>query len=192
MNTKGNNHFQETHQKIISTVIDLLEKKSIRKITVSEICRIISINRSTFYEHFMDVYDVMEKTTTEYMAVLSRDFCEKVKESRQEAFIQLFLYILENAGFYHLYLNQGGEIHFFDDLMNAEFAGERNSPLTPYDCDFGNFSTYHNAFFKAGVNAMIRHWLNTGTKETPEEIFSYLKHEYNLADVLSQKKSEKE
>ena len=47
---------------IKETFINLLEKKELNKITVSEICKIADINRSTFYRYYLDVYDLLSYT----------------------------------------------------------------------------------------------------------------------------------
>lgn len=39
----------------------LYEKKSIDKITVKDICNLAGYNRSTFYQYYADVYDVLHK-----------------------------------------------------------------------------------------------------------------------------------
>lgn len=39
----------------------LYEKKSIDKITVKDICSLAGYNRSTFYQYYVDVYDVLHK-----------------------------------------------------------------------------------------------------------------------------------
>ena len=40
------------------------------------------------------------------------------------------------------------------------------------------YSEYHIAFFKAGINAVIQKWLNNGCTESPEEIDNIIKSEY--------------
>ena len=37
---------------------------------------------------------------------------------------------------------------------------------------------YHIEFFKHGLNAIIKKWLNDGCKETPEELQDILNSEY--------------
>lgn len=37
---------------------------------------------------------------------------------------------------------------------------------------------YHIEFFKTGLNAIIKKWLNNGCAESPEEIEEILKSEY--------------
>ena len=49
-----------TKKMLAETRLSLLEKKSISKITVSEIVTLCDINRKTFYYHFQDVYDLLE------------------------------------------------------------------------------------------------------------------------------------
>lgn len=51
---------QNTKIMLAETLLSLLEKKPISKITVSEIVSLCDINRKTFYYHFQDVYDLLE------------------------------------------------------------------------------------------------------------------------------------
>ena len=51
---------QNTKIMLAETLLSLLEKKPISKITVSEIVALCDINRKTFYYHFQDVYDLLE------------------------------------------------------------------------------------------------------------------------------------
>ncbi|MBR5127405.1 MAG: hypothetical protein IKU69_03150 [Roseburia sp.] len=51
---------QNTKSMLAETLISLLEKKPISKITVSELVNLCDINRKTFYYHFEDVYGLLE------------------------------------------------------------------------------------------------------------------------------------
>ena len=57
---KHNINSQNTKTMLAETLLSLLEKKPISKITVSEIVELCEINRKTFYYHFADVYDLFE------------------------------------------------------------------------------------------------------------------------------------
>ena len=63
MNTKNNKRSQNTDEAIIRAAFEamLLGGKQISKITVREICEKAGINRSTFYAHYTDVYDLFER-----------------------------------------------------------------------------------------------------------------------------------
>lgn len=55
-----------TQTVIRETFTELLRSKPIEKITVTEICKLAEINRSTFYVHYQDAYDLLEKLEAEY------------------------------------------------------------------------------------------------------------------------------
>lgn len=48
----------KTKKNIYEGFIEIMEKKSFEEIKVSEICEVSLINRSTFYAHFEDKYDL--------------------------------------------------------------------------------------------------------------------------------------
>ncbi|GAF65583.1 putative transcriptional regulator [Bacillus sp. TS-2] len=54
-----------TRQFIINSFTELLEKKDFNKIKISDITSGAMINRSTFYRHFLDKYDLLQKLTKE-------------------------------------------------------------------------------------------------------------------------------
>ena len=56
-----NNKKAGTKQKLMDAFWELYTVKRIEKITVKEITMKAGVNRGTFYEYFMDVYDVLEQ-----------------------------------------------------------------------------------------------------------------------------------
>lgn len=56
---------RRSRDKIIDTFLKLRAKKKLEKITVTEICKIADINKSTFYAHFHDVYDLSDFLETQ-------------------------------------------------------------------------------------------------------------------------------
>lgn len=54
-----------SRQSIINAFISIRQHKELEKITVTEICRTADINKSTFYVHYRDIYDLSSKLETE-------------------------------------------------------------------------------------------------------------------------------
>lgn len=50
----------DVKQQIADTLLQLLEKKNLEKITVKELVTLCGISRQTFYYHFQDVLDVVD------------------------------------------------------------------------------------------------------------------------------------
>ena len=56
--------FERTDRDITNALLLLLEKNRFEKITVAQIIEEAGINRSTFYQHFSDKYEIVERTWT--------------------------------------------------------------------------------------------------------------------------------
>ena len=56
-----------TKEKIKAAFIDLVHEKGFEAMTVSDIARRCDINRGTFYLHYVDKYDLMNKLEEEVM-----------------------------------------------------------------------------------------------------------------------------
>lgn len=49
-----------TRQNLVNAFCDLYKQKPIEKISISEITSSAGYHRSTFYQYFIDIYDVLE------------------------------------------------------------------------------------------------------------------------------------
>ena len=58
-NKKDNQRVKITKKIIKNTLVDMLEDMDINKITVSSLCKRAEINRSTFYNYYDDIYDLL-------------------------------------------------------------------------------------------------------------------------------------
>ena len=61
-----------SRQLLRSALIVLLKEKNINKISVREICDAAEINRTTFYKHYGNPYDLLEDIENSLCAVLRR------------------------------------------------------------------------------------------------------------------------
>lgn len=104
--TKGN---------IYSALSSLLFEKNIRNITVKELCEKADVNKSTFYLHFMDIYDCKEKWQDEiFEEVLSKVNSFNIKEITASP--ETYISAVVN------YFNDN--ISFFERLVKSQFAAE--------------------------------------------------------------------
>ncbi|MCH4071816.1 TetR/AcrR family transcriptional regulator [Pseudoramibacter sp.] len=168
MNKKGNAQYQQTHRRIVGCVLDLLDRKPLRQITVAEICRSLGLNRSTFYDHFLDVYDVIDRTAAAYdgeiLDILGRD----VPRMSRERASALLAFIQKRQNFYAHYYRLGRELAIPDALIEAGLDARVKPGVPSYWRDTPAAMAYYTALMKASYNAVIRQWLARGCKETPE------------------------
>lgn len=177
MNQKRNQGYQRTHESIQDYLYQRLEKKSIRQITVGEICTAVEINRSTFYAHFKDVYDVMEsifdKLNEELMARCA-SFAEKRNEesgshmNRRDYMIILLEHMREHRHFYMILLEDSANPMVVNSMRRLR-EGIADPVFHHYEVD-ERTANYCFAFVISGFFAVMHAWLKDGCIETPEEI----------------------
>ena len=90
-------------EKIEKIFLQLIQKKNIEEISVSTICEIAGLNRSTFYANYIDVYDLVEKVKLR----MADEFAEIMLSfnSKQDAngYLNMFKQIKENQIFFKTY-----------------------------------------------------------------------------------------
>ena len=59
---RSESKFQNTANKMGSAFITLLESKKFPEITIMDICKAAGVNRSTFYAHYENTYDLLKET----------------------------------------------------------------------------------------------------------------------------------
>ena len=170
MNTINNKRRRESKDKIEKIFVNLIQTKEINEITVTEICKEAHLNRSTFYANYLDIYDLAEKVVKR----IEEDVFSLYKEERETKnnshnYLKLFRHIKDNQLFYKTYFKLNMNKHY----IFTEY--DTNLSKIMYD---DKYVDYHIEFFMAGLNAIIKKWLNNGCLESPEEINRILQDEY--------------
>ena len=88
--TKTDPRVLRTRKLIMDSFIELSEKKEFKEITVKDITTEAMINRATFYYHFQDIYDLLEKVLSEVLLInLNSDIYQESVLS-EETFVRIF------------------------------------------------------------------------------------------------------
>lgn len=175
MNTPNNKRRKSSQDKIERAFIHFLQTKEINEISVTDICKETHLNRSTFYANYLDVYDLADKIVEK----IEKDVSYLYKEEREKKynsndFLKLFRHIKENQIFYKTYFKLNQDKHFIIRQYDTNLSRKM------YD---DKFIDYHIDFFMAGLNAVIKKWLNNDCQESPEEIDAIIKSEYQAKNT---------
>lgn len=179
MNRSNNERYQATERRIIDAFIQLLPDKDVPEITVSEICRIARINRSSFYLHFRDVYDLMDAIERRFCQYYA-DLFERPEETYNlgRRFQRLFAFIYEHRDFYIPYWQQAKSLSVLDAALSEKAERQMKVTAAQYGFQTEEELQYHRVFFKAGLAALIGRWLGRKCPESPEELSEILRKEY--------------
>lgn len=182
MNTRNNRRAQDSIERIIRAVFGIMqtEGKPLGKITVREVCERAGINRSTFYAHYRDVYDVGESVEKRMAEMAGKAFMDHLREgdSIRMGFEGLFEFVREYKEFYLLYLGESHRIRAIE--MMVEPHQERLKQVDPKElgCVVEGEAEYRQDFFSSGLAAMLYRWLKNGCRETPRQLFEILTRQY--------------
>ncbi len=169
MNVKNNKRRQQSREKIEKAFVELLQTQEIAQITVSDLCKITGLNRSTFYANYMDIYDLADKIRDKLAEDVNGLYDDGAgSKYHADDWLRLFYHIRDNQLFYKTYFKLGYDNHSVDIGSLQEI----------YRIFPEEYMEYHVEFFKAGFNAMVKMWLQNGCRDTPEELSEILKSEY--------------
>lgn len=178
MNTKGNQRFENTENKIRQVLTALLKKKRFSEVTVSEICQMAGIHRTTFYSHYEDIYDLMRKyAATDYQKFYDA-FTRRTETGEQASFQQLFEKIRDSKEFYKAYLDESNQININRDIFLESLKQYADDLIPRFGYENLDELYYHQTFFCAGLSAIIQRWILNDCKESPEEMCRILDREY--------------
>lgn len=169
MNTKNNKRRKESQEKIEKVFIELLQSNEIKDITVSDIIKKTGLNRSTFYANYLDIFDLADKVKEGLEKDFSEMFANYDYYNEHTGALKMFNHIRQNQIFYKTYFklcyDSEHQVSVYDTKRAEMELGNKNIK-------------YHIEFFRNGLNAVIKMWLASGCKETPEEMAEILQQEY--------------
>lgn len=91
---------EKTEKGIRNAFIELRSRKPLEKITIKELCEYAYINKSTFYSHYKDIYDLSERMEEEVVSSITNSIShpEYIMENPAEFTRELFLaYLSQNS-----------------------------------------------------------------------------------------------
>lgn len=170
MNTPNNKRRKESIEKIKKAFIGLLQTNNLDKISVSDICKQTGLNRSTFYANFLDIYDLADKTRESLEREFSTIFADYDYFNERTGAEKMFRHIKDNQIFYKTYFKLCYDNSHLISIYDPKRAEKEH---------IDNNIKYHIEFFRNGLNAIIKLWLEGGCVETPAEMAEVLKSEYS-------------
>ena len=182
MNTSNNRRRKESREKIEKVFVELLQKKELSQISVSDICKQAGLNRTTFYANYNDIYGLADAIRDRLEANLAELYHEEHTAGiNSNDYLKLFRHIQQNQVFYQTYFKLGYDNNYKIISYDTELAQKYFQ---------GRFIHFHMEFFKSGLTRIIKLWLQNGCQETPEEMFEIIKSEYQGREAFFSQSAE--
>ncbi|MBE5734927.1 MAG: TetR/AcrR family transcriptional regulator [Clostridiales bacterium] len=179
MNIKNNLRYKNSSEKIETTFLALMLNHKYEDISISQICELADINRSTFYAHYDDINDLIIKIEGKFANSMASIFNFGIRQTN-EAFIEMFEFVKANKYFYKAFLNIPYATLAETSIKNKVLTNIKDTHNTNFSNDINLF--YRASFFGAGIKEICRLWLDRDCKESPRQMATLLIEEYNGRD----------
>lgn len=149
--------------------LELLRKKPVSKITVTELCNAAQINRATFYKHYQDVPQLLEKIEENLFDQIRTVF--QIPPVRIEDYLRDMLAYTQRESEHFMVLgSDNGDPQLLTKtfmicyesvfpILSKNLPGMEENELT---------LLYH--FLSHGSGGVLTGWIKGGMKESPEKV----------------------
>lgn len=178
---KMDRRVRKTRAQLRAGLARLMQQKNIKEITVKELVDEIDINRSTFYLHYTDIYQMLQSIEGELM----EDILEAIKEHpldpgmKEEGYsfaIQLFRILAANKDICAALMGPNGDMAFVEKIEKLVEDAVLPELFTMFPQNVNDIK-YAYAFCINGCVGMIKCWLTGDPTITPEHM-AYLTPQY--------------
>lgn len=169
--------FRNTAVKMDKALLALLETKDFTEISIKDICKKADVNRSTFYLHYDNTYDLLRETQDYIMnslwehfdgKSLPKDLTDVPKEELDfislDYLVPYLQFIKQNKTIFGVYMKN---LHNFDDNAVSEFF--LNEVFIPILKKNGvtdkTVANYMMRYYLTGITAIVAEWINRDCAE---------------------------
>lgn len=170
----------KTKKNLYSTLEELMKEKSFEEIKVSDICTKAMINRSTFYSHYNDKYELL----SEYINNLKNSLEEQLQKNKnisnsKEYYLEMIKLLLDHIeekkdSYIAIMINNRNSItiDILYDVINKDIIRQikeensLNKSTIPSDII--------SKFYLGAVFNVCLEWLKHNNKYSKQEIINYI------------------
>lgn len=172
--SQENRRVQMTKRLITDAMTELCERgEPVAKISVSELCAIAEVNRSTFYKYYDGPEDLFGEIEEKFFSELSAFMVPNVNADIATGMREMCSYISQNKRIARIVINNNINPNFPEKLFSLPML--QNSAEIFLTQRFGKSlgegkMKYIYLFIVYGGYHMMRAWLNGDSSESYEEI----------------------
>lgn len=164
-----NRRVRQTKGMLKDAILELLEERSLERITVTDICRLADVNRSTFYAHYEDVRALLREIEDDMLAqtpALPYPYANVPDRQGCAALTEFLTYVKNHERLYRVMLVRRDSGEFFNRAVckmmekAEDFGPEPEGLHVQYDC----------AYRLNGTIGVMREWIQDGFPLSPEEM----------------------
>jgi AcrR family transcriptional regulator len=171
---KTDQRIRLTRTLLKNALVQLMQENHISKISVRALCETAGINRSTFYLHYTDPYDLLASVEKEVLDNLNQHLNLQSIVDKQTLSSQVMTrvldYVKENVDLFKALLSENCDYAFQRDLMELAqvLSSQPNQSLDQRTIG------YVKDFCLSGTISVLQKWLQEGMQESTAQISEFI------------------
>lgn len=161
-------------EKLLNAFFELLSIKEFNDISVSELCVVAKVHRTTFYAYYENTFELLLDAKDQALKDLDEEFKDTPHD---ENFDYLSIEVVtKSINFIKKYPNLFKAYLKNTDVLEGDVSFNKilNNYFIPEAMKHGYYDEHKillaNIFFVRGVIGLVLYWLDNGCKESSEEI----------------------
>jgi AcrR family transcriptional regulator len=157
-----------------NALVQLMQKQHISKISIRALCEVADINRSTFYKHYKDQYDLLNSIEQEVLDNLNH-YLEKQdfnynRPISVQVLTRILDYIKENFRLFKVLLSENCDFAFQKDILELAqvISSQLNQSLDE------KTQEYIKIFSLTGAISILQKWLQDGMDEPSTQMAEFI------------------
>ena len=168
---KNDPRVRYTQTIIKKAFLELLHQKPMNKITVREICERAEINRSTFYKHYLDCYDLVDQHKEEALLQLDDLMADMEGNEAMPVLLAILQAMKNHADTFKLFGPGAGAGEFTRQAVQRCYRYlDLHLSCSPRQGWAEWQKEISCTFLIGGISSVIEQWMQCGCKEPPEQI----------------------
>lgn len=182
--TKVDRRVLRTQEDIKNAFISLMREKSFDTLTVRDLTGKANINRTTFYKHFLDKFDLLEQYEDEIMrnvtSIIYKVESSYIEQPKKEDVsfqdvVQIYKYFYQERELITVLLGPNGDPTFLEKLRNVLIQTFRTRLAMVSDpADLHYPVDLVMIYVSSALIGVVRYWLENDTGQSPQEIVDLL------------------
>jgi len=172
---------RKTKELIQQSFMQMLEKKTFDSITVGDIAKTAKINRGTFYLHFIDKFDLLDKIELQLFKNLGNhidelqsnySYANSFENGQEQLAATLFSSIKMHAPLLKIFLSSHGRAGFhlrfraaFSEKVRVNLEGNES-----FNANLKVPLEYFLSFITSAFLGLIEQWVQNDLDKTPQEM----------------------
>jgi AcrR family transcriptional regulator len=168
---KTDHRIKYTKDILRKSLLDLMEKQSIEKITVTDLCNRAEINRGTFYKYYANPHDLLSEIQNDLYKKISKAI--ENNQLKKALKTEMLSVVYENRDLFRILFSENGDKEFLQKIINMDY--ENNVNMLKKNCRMDDMhirAIY--TFISSGMAGLVQLWISGGLNITPDEMGEFI------------------